>query len=240
MAEGMTEQQIMFQEKKNTGTTWTRNKEFDKNGYLKVENLWDPEELYHPVPELRGQLNYWDKDPTHFNHIPLENQVEGSVARYWHPQYREIHSGVRKKLEKILDRKLYNTYYYDRYYFPGQPLTKHADRDACEISVSIHISTNLSEKEKDWPFRIKTPDTYTDKKKSNILVPGEERSVVLNPGDGLIYKGCERPHWRDPMPGTKTKIFKKKDKTEYYYHQIFFHYVLQDGQRAHCAWDRAR
>ena len=147
---------------------------------------------------------------------------------------------MRKKLEDIIGRKLYNTYYYDRYYFPGQPLTKHADRDACEISVSIHISTNLSEKEKDWPFRIKTPDTYTDKKKSNILVPGEERSVVLNPGDGLIYKGCERPHWRDPMPGTKSKIFKKKDKTEYYYHQIFFHYVLQDGQRAHCAWDRAR
>ena len=25
-----------------------------------------------------------------------------------------------------------------------------------------------------------------------------------------------------------------------YYHQIFFHYVLQDGQRAHCAWDMSR
>ena len=247
MAEGMTEQQIMFQEKKNTGTTWTRNKEFDKNGYLKVENLWDPEELYHPVPELRGQLNYWDKDPTHFNHIPLENQVEGSVARYWHPQYREIHSGVRKKLEKILDRKLYNTYYYDRYYFPGQPLIKHADRDACEISVTIHVSTNLSDDLKDWPIKIKTPDTYTDKKKTDVLVPGEERTCVLNPGDGMLYKGCERPHWRDPMPGTpkgekpKRKLFGKvEEPEEQYYHQIFFHYVLQDGERAHCAWDRAR
>ena len=28
MAEAMTEQQLMFHEKKNTGTTWTRNKEF--------------------------------------------------------------------------------------------------------------------------------------------------------------------------------------------------------------------
>ena len=47
----------------------------------------------------------------------------------------------------------------------------------------------------------------------------------------------------DEMPTPKTtKIFgkKKKDQTTYYYHQIFFHYVLQDGQRAHCAWDRAR
>ena len=242
--EAMTEQQLTFQERQNTGTAWTKNKEFDKNGYFVVKDLWDAEELYHPVPELRGQLTYWDKDPTHFNHVPLESQVEGSVARYWHPQYRKIHSGVRKKLEKVLGRKLYNTYYYDRYYFPGQALTKHADRDACEISVSIHISTNLPDDLKDWEFKIKTPDTYTDKKKKDtILVPGEERALVLNPGDGIIYSGCDRPHWRDAMPTPKVR---KRDKwlnrkqPEYYYHQIFFHYVLQDGVRAHCAWDRSR
>ena len=146
-------------------------------------------------------------------------------------------------MEEIIGRKLYNTYYYDRYYFPGQPLNKHADRDACEISVSIHISTNLPDDLKDWPFKIKTPDTYTDETKTQVLVPGEERSANLNPGDGLIYKGCERPHWRDPMP---TPRVRKRDKwlrrpqPEYYYHQIFFHYVLQDGRRAHCAWDRSR
>ena len=64
-----------------------------------------------------------------------------------------------------------------------------------------------------------------------------ERSVVLQPGDGVIYKGSERPHWRDPMPTPKKKWF-SRDETEYYYHQIFFHYVLQDGERSHYAWDR--
>ena len=245
MTAEMSEMQLMLQEKVNTGTAWTRNDKMEKDGYLVVKDLWDPEKLYHPVPEIRGQLNYYDKDPTHFDHIPVEQQVEGSLARYWHPQYRTIHNGVRKKLEKIIGRKLYNTYYYDRYYFTGQPLTKHADRDACEISVSIHISTNLPDDLKDWEFKIKTPDTYTDKKKTAILVPGEERSAVLNPGDGLIYKGCERPHWRDAMPTPqkikKKKLFGKEETSkEYYYHQIFFHYVLQDGQRAHCAWDRSR
>ena len=73
--------------------------------------------------------------------------------------------------------------------------------------------------------------------------PGENRSVVLQPGDGMIYKGCERPHWRDPMPTPRRRkrdiILRRKEK-EYYYHQIFFHYVLADGQRAHCAGDKAR
>jgi hypothetical protein len=238
MAEQMTELQLMFQEKQNTGTAWTRNEKFDKDGYLVVKDLWDSEELYHPLPEVRGQLNYWDKNPENFTHNEVENQVEGSLARYWHPQYRTIHTGIRLKLEEIIGRKLYNTYYYDRYYFPGQELTKHADRDACEISVSVHISTNLEGQDAKWPFKIKTPDTYTDKKKTAVLVPGEERSLSLEPGDGLLYKGCERPHWRDPMPGKTKKVFGKK--MEHYYHQIFFHYVLADGQRAHCAWDRAR
>ena len=186
---------------------------------------------------MKGQLNYWSKDVTKFNHNPVEGKVDGSLARYWHPQYRNAHTGIRRKLEKIIGRTLYNTYYYDRFYFPGQELTRHADRDACEISVSIHVSTNLPDKLKDWPFKIKTPDTYTDDKKTAVLIPGEERSAILNPGDGLLYKGCERPHWRDAMP-TPEKV--EAAPKEYYYHQIFFHYVLQDGFRAHCAWDRAR
>ena len=243
MTEQMNELQLLHQERMNTGTSWTHNEQFDKDGYLVVKDLWDKDELYHPLPELRGQLNYWNNNVENFNHIPLEQQVEGSLARYWHPQYRLIHSDIRLKLEKIIGRKLYNTYYYDRYYFPGQELTKHADRDACEISVSVHISTNLEGEDAKWPFKIKTPDTYTDESKQVILVPGEERTLSLEPGDGLLYKGCERPHWREAMPTPKRRkrdiILFRKQK-EYYYHQIFFHYVLADGQRSHCAGDMAR
>jgi len=238
MAEQMTLDQLQWQERVNTGTSWTCSESFDKNGYLVLKNLWNPEELYSEVPNQKGQYNYWDKNPLHFNYVPVEQQVEGSTSRYWHPQYRAIHSGIRLKLEEAIGRKLYNTYYYDRFYYPGQALIIHADRPACEISVTVHVSTNLKGKDADWPIWIKTPDTYTDKTKSTILVPGENRSVVLQPGDGMIYKGCERPHWRDPMPTPQKGLFNRN--SEYYYHQIFFHYVLQDGQRAHCAWDRSR
>ena len=238
----MTDDQISWQERINAGTSWTRNEQFDKDGYLVIKDLWDPAELYHPVPAEKGLYNYFDKNPEHYHHDPVESQVNGSTSRYWHPQYRAIHSGIRLKLEEIIGRKLYNTYYYDRYYFPGQELFKHADRDACEISVSVHVSTNLEGKDADWPFKIKTPDTYTDEMKTQVFIPGEERSLVLKPGDGLLYKGCERPHWRDPMPTPKVKkkLFSKAQQKEFYYHQIFFHYVLADGRRAHCAWDRAR
>ena len=43
-----------------------------------------------------------------------------------------------------------------------------------------------------------------------------------------------------PTPPTLKIFGKKKDKKEYYYHQIFFHYVLADGERSHFAWDKAK
>ena len=217
----MNQEQMNYQEIVNTGTSWTKNKSFDENGYLVVKNLWNPQELYHPVPKERGQINYFG-NVNFFTHNPTERQVEGSLARYSHPQYKQIHTGIRLKLEEVIGRQLYNTYYYDRYYFSGQELKKHVDRDACEISVTVHIGTNL---DKCWPVCIKTPK-------------GEEKSICLSPGDGMVYKGCERPHWRDVMPSKKKGLFGKKE--ELYYHQIFFHYVLADGQRAHCAFDMAR
>ena len=224
--------QLLQQEYNNTGTSWTRNEFFERNGYLIIKNLCDPKKLFHPVPELRGQLNYKSKDLDDFEHIEVEGQVDGSIARYWHPHYRQAHTDIRKIIEMAIERKLYNTYYYDRFYFSGQQLTKHTDRDACEISVSIHINTNLEE---NWPIYFKTPDKYTDSSKKKISKKGKIVGLNLQRGDGVVYKGCERPHWRDAMPGSFEEI---NGSEKFYYHQIFFHYVLQDGMRTHHAFDR--
>jgi hypothetical protein len=241
-----TEIDLMIQENRNSGTSWTHNAHFDRDGYLVIKDLWNVEELYHPVPEVRGQYRYQSKNIEDFIYFEVESQVEGSLARYWHPQYKSIHNGIRLKLEEIIGRKLCNTYYYDRFYFPGQPLLKHVDRDACEISVSVHISTNLTGENAKWPFKIKTPDVYTNEKKNVILRSGEVESLSLEPGDALLYKGCERPHWREAMPTEYKKNkwynwYKKEEEVEdLYYHQIFFHYVLADGERAQFAGDSAR
>ena len=224
---------VIRSEYENQGTSWTRNEFFDTNGYIIIKNLCDPEKLFHSVPKERGLFNWKGSDKLDkFTYQEDETQVSGSLARYWHPQYRKIHSEIRLILEQVIGRKLYNTYYYDRFYFPGQPLIKHTDRPACEISVTIHIGTNIKES---WPIWIKTPDTFEDNTMKTLIASGENRSVHLEAGDGMVYKGCERPHWRDPMPGLLESTLNKDESL--YYHQIFFHYVLQDGTRAHHAWD---
>ena len=236
----MQEENIIISELQNSGTSWTHNKFFDDNGYVYLKDIIDTKLLYCPLPKERGNLRYYDKGMNDFIHNETEAQVEGSISRYWYPPYRVVHSMLRQKIEKVIGRKLYNTYYYDRFYLPGQELKKHTDRPACEISISVHVSSNIDE---NWPIYIKTPDVYTVNSKSSkqrtfsgIEKKGDVVGVMLNPGDGLLYKGCERPHWREPMTGTFEMM--KGGAEQLYYHQIFFHYVLQDGIRAHHAWDK--
>jgi hypothetical protein len=201
---------------------------FDRHGYMIIKNLYDPKKLYHHVPKERGQINYYGSVDC-FQHNPDEMQVPGSLARYTHPQYKKAHTEIRMILEDILGEKLYNTYYYDRFYFTGQRLVRHSDRDACEISVSIQISTNAINP---WPFCIETAQ-------------GEECFANLQDGWGLLYKGCEREHWRDQLRSRYSRLGKfvnkirgKEDDT--YHHQVFFHYVKANGPRVHCANDSAR
>ena len=45
--------ELQYQERCNTGSSWTRNIPFENNGYLVCPKLWDPEELACPVPRLQ-------------------------------------------------------------------------------------------------------------------------------------------------------------------------------------------
>jgi len=198
---------------------------FKENGYYFVPKLiTDIETLQVPVPKERGQITYYHNRMDKFDYCPDESQVPGSLARYNIPTYRELHFLVKKKIETILEMDLHPTYFYDRFYFPGQELIKHTDRPACEISVTLQINSNAK---KSWPIWFETPDE-------------REVSVSMKNGDACIYKGCERPHWREPLKSNYNplqRIFKKDDT---YHHQIFLHYVNANGPYVHCAFDASR
>ena len=42
----MLEGDIISREWECHGTTWTNNEQFDRDGYIVIENIWDPKELY--------------------------------------------------------------------------------------------------------------------------------------------------------------------------------------------------
>ena len=205
---------------------------FDQDGYLFVPRaITDLSKLYCPPPtddqdqRLNGVQKYLKHDKIIFE--PVESQVNGSFARYNYPLYRPAHYTIKKIIQKILQFELLPTYFYERFYYLGQKLLRHTDRPACEISVSLQISTN---RKKSWPIWFQLPDK-------------SEKSVNMENGDMVIYKGCDIEHWRDPLQSKYNRIKKsinnlQKKVDDTYHHQIFFHYVNSQGNFVHHAYDQ--
>jgi hypothetical protein len=214
-----------------TTNNMSKNQIFEDNGYVFIPGLiLNPEDLKVPIPKERGQITYYNNRMDKFTHYPEETQVNGSLSRYNIPIYRDLHFLVKKEIEKVLGMDLHPTYFYDRFYFVGQELKRHSDRPACEVSVTLQISSNHSDNP--WPIWFERPD-------------GSESYVLMNDGDAVIYKGCEREHWRDPLASKYNKIEKSWRKVnrlsdDTYHHQIFLHYVNANGPFVHHAFDAVR
>ena len=67
----------------------------------------------------------------------------------------------------------------------------------------------------------------------------------MHDGDAVIYKGCERSHWRFPLESRFNKVERKwnqirKIYDDTYHHQIFMHFVNAQGPNAQYAYDVVR
>ena len=124
-------------------------------------------------------------------------------------------------VEQLSGHRLFPTYAYFRVYRNGDNLNPHIDRPSCEISFSICLGydvSNAPEENYRWPLYVDNSRDYRRSLKQSLSKPqpGEGSAIMLNPGDCVIYRGCEVKHWRDHFRGN-------------YQAQAFVHYVDQDG-----------
>jgi hypothetical protein len=143
------------------------------------------------------------------NFIALgDAQIADAPVAYGDPHLDTLLESVRGRVEQFTGFRLWPTYSYLRVYKRGNLLKAHRDRPACEISMTINIGMSADEP---WPIWIAGPMGIA--------------SVSLNPGDGLIYRGCDCYHWREPFAGN-------------YLAQVFLHYVDQSGPNAEYKFDK--
>jgi hypothetical protein len=173
------------------------NIEFKKNGFKVVRNFYNVDSHTEKVPDLYKYL----LDSKHL--ATMDIQVVNAHAFYNNIEVSKTQIKALSKLEEETDLKLFPTYSYARIYNKDCVLQPHIDRPACEISVTINIGHAGS---KSWPIFIKD-------------FSGKSHEVSLDPGDGLIYHGCELEHWRE-----------RADENVVEQAQMFLHYVRQDGQ----------
>lgn len=119
------------------------------------------------------------------NNLEGDNQIPTSSSDYNYISFLELLCEKTPEISEILEETVLPTYTYARVYKNGSILEKHSDRDACEISLTLHLGGDKS-----WPIWIKNPE-------------GEDCFVELNPGDAMMYLGTIAEHWRDEYEGNE-------------------------------------
>ena len=179
--------------------------EFEKNKYVKISQAVDS-----------SVINFIDNYITLFydryvkigEHIPqyynvydhgevLDETVDvgaGSFSHHGDLISETLLSSMRESVGLGLGLELVPTYGYFRIYTKGNELKKHSDSPSCEISMTICIGYEG----KPWPIFIEGTPVYQE------------------PGDLVIYRGCDVEHWREELKGKRQT-------------QMFLHYNDRNG-----------
>ena len=168
---------------------------FQDLGYKKVSGLIDPQTISTVSMYFENKINRGEWKETHKN-----EEQQSRLQYYADPLVEVLLAKCTSEIEKQTGLEITPTYSFCRVYQEGEKLVPHLDRPSCEISVTI----NVARVGQAWPIYTK----YADK---------EAVEHILEPGDAIIYKGCEVTHWRKPLDKGQLNV------------QFMLHYVDKNG-----------
>lgn len=179
--------------------------EFKEKGYTLVKNAVDKK-----LVSLVSKYALIDEK----NDFSLEDgkhpQIHNSHSQYGDGLMDALLLELQPLMEEHTGLTLYPTYSYYRVYRPGAILKKHKDRPSCEISTTVTFEYNYQDSDYSWP----------------IFVEGTK--CTMQPGDLVIYRGCDLDHWRDEFMAPEGS----------YHIQVFLHYVDAHGPYPDWKFDR--
>lgn len=140
--------------------------------------------------------------------VEQDEMVPGAIQAYGDPAFDTLLAGAAQDVGELLGLELTPTYSFARLYRRGHELGRHTDRPSCEHSISVHLASAGSTP---WPLELED-------------LSAEHRSIELEPGTAIVYRGVDLPHWRRPCPVD-------------WYLQLFLHYVAAGGEHGAMALD---
>ena len=132
-----------------------------------------------------------------------DRQIPNTYSHYADTAMETLLQEVKPVMEKHTGLKLSETYSYARIYKKGDVLVRHKDRFSCEISTTLNLGGDT------WPIYL---DPTGKEGQAGV-------EIKLDPGDMLIYSGCDLEQWREEFTG--------KDCG-----QVFLHYNKANSKNA--------
>lgn len=192
---------------------------FKEDNFETIRRVVDPEVLQlltYQVYQYKDwcyALTKTDKAETNaFKDCMVENSFTMNSDLFLKVNGAFIFEGLLQMLHPVIQKtvgiELLPAYACARIYYPGAVMKRHIDRQSCEYSATLCVNR----KGDAWPVWVETKD--------RISLP-----LYQKPGDMLVYKGTEVPHWRNKYTEGTEQI------------QVFLHYVDANGAYKDYAYD---
>lgn len=178
---------------------------FQSAGYTNVKELVDEE-------TVKTISQYFENKMNRGEWAAKAELTEGDASKFGYYADPLIEVMLKRCLPAIEEKtglELEPTYSFSRVYQEGEELIPHVDRPSCEISVTVNIACTGDV----WPIWMQYEDNDPVK-------------CMLEPGDAVIYKGCEVTHWRRKLPKGQLNV------------QFMLHYVDKNGPCAKYKFDK--
>jgi len=178
---------------------------FQSAGYKKVEGLVDARTVKTLSQYFENKINRgeWKAKTS------IEKEEASKLGYYADPLIEVMLKQCQHAIEQHTGLLLEPTYSFSRVYQEGEELIPHTDRPSCEISATINVACTGDV----WPIWMQYKDNDPVK-------------CMLNPGDAVVYKGCEVTHWRRKLPKGQINV------------QFMLHYVAKNGPFAEYKFDK--
>jgi hypothetical protein len=170
---------------------------YQKDGYETFKNLVDAKTIktISQYFENKIRLGEWKECLEESTRKPSRYEYYGD------PLIEVMLVECLPLVEEKTGLELEPTYSFSRIYQSGEELEPHIDRPSCEVSVTVNVACTGDV----WPIWMQYKDNDPVK-------------CMLNPGDAVIYKGCETTHWRRKLPNNCLNV------------QFMLHYIDKNGK----------
>ncbi|HEX8114134.1 MAG TPA: hypothetical protein VF516_40665 [Kofleriaceae bacterium] len=135
---------------------------------------------------LRNEGHLFSQDDL----VPLRHAMPSErVMQYYH---RELYG----LFARVIGDPIKPSYAYLASYRRGAALARHLDREQCKFTASLLLEYLAGPSDdRVWPIHLELPAS------------DEPVAVHLEPGDCLLFSGCDQPHYRQELRGERSTSF---------------------------------
>jgi len=178
---------------------------FAEQGYVKVDNMVDNKTIKTISQYFENKIHRGEW----VSKSEISTEEASKLGYYSDPLIEIMLKECLPEIEKQTGLELEPTYSFSRVYQEGEQLIPHTDRPSCEISATINVACTGDV----WPIWMQYENN-------------DPAKCLLNPGDAVVYKGCEVTHWRRKLPKGQINV------------QFMLHYVDKNGPYAEYKFDK--